>query len=75
MRRVGTTRAVLTTLEIDLLLAVFANVFAIEFVGKYFNFRSAILASAGKRFQVSEGLKTGTMTAWRIHLFHLIGVE
>jgi len=66
--RIGTSAAKLTCCEIDFLAAFFTDMLAVKFIGKYFNLCPAILTFTDKRFQISEGFKTWTMTAWCIHV-------
>jgi hypothetical protein len=73
--RTGATGVVLAGREIDLLLAFFADMLAFEFIGENFNLGSAILTFTDKRFQISEGFKTWTVAAWRIHSVHLKRVK
>jgi hypothetical protein len=47
--------------EVDLLLASFANMFFVEFVGKDLGFFAAIGTVAGKGLQVFKLLVAGTM--------------
>jgi len=72
---IGTAGIVLASCEIDFLLAFLTDMFAIELVRKYLDFRSTILTFTEKRFQVPEVFKTGAVAAWCIHSVHLIAIE
>jgi hypothetical protein len=67
---IGTTGIIFALLEINFSLTFFADVLPVELIGEDLNFRAAIIAFAHKRRQVSQFLKTRTMSRC-IHFFLL----
>jgi hypothetical protein len=64
---VGGAGIVCTRCKVNVLSALFTDVFPVEFIGEYFYCRATILTFTEKRLEVPECFKTGAMAAWSIH--------